>query len=415
VSAARQIEIDAAAVEDAILALARHGAHGETGVWRVAYSPEWSAAQAQVEEWLAAAGLEVRRDAVGNVWGRLEGSEAGPVIATGSHVDSQTPGGRYDGALGIVAAVAGVRALAEQHGRPRRTLEVVSLCEEEASRFRSASFWGSRAITGEVRREHLDDVRDEDGVSIGEAMAAAGLEPERFEEARRDDDLDTFVELHIEQGPRLEEEGYPVGIVTGITGIRHYAVELRGRSDHAGARPMIGRRDPVPGMAEIVLEAVGNALELGPPAVTTVGRIAVEPNLPSAVPDLVRFTVDARHPDAARQERLFARHDETFRRVADARGLDLDVRIPLDLPPAPCDPGLVATFEAAAAEQGVPAMTLHSGAGHDTQRMAKIAKTAMVFVRSKDGRSHTPAEFTSVEDAVAGIRVLAAGLRRLAY
>jgi allantoate deiminase len=413
-STALPIRIDPAAVEEMILELARHGAHGETGVWRVAYSPEWSAAQAQVEEWLTAAGLEVRRDAVGNVWGRLEGSEPGAVIATGSHVDSQTPGGRYDGALGIVAAIAAVRALAEQHGRPRRTLEVVSLCEEEASRFRSASFWGSRAITGEVRREHLHEVRDDDGISIGEAMAAAGLEPERYEEARRDD-IETWVELHIEQGPRLEEDGYPVGVVTGITGIRHYLVELRGRSDHAGARPMIGRRDPVPGLAEIVLGTIGNALELGPPAVTTVGRIAVEPNLASAVADVVRFTVDARHPDAAEQERLFALHDETFRRVADARGLDLDVRLPLDLPPAPCDPGLVATFDAAAAEQGIPAMTLHSGAGHDTQRMAKIAKTAMVFVRSKDGRSHTPAEFTSVEDAVDGIRVLAAGLRRLSY
>jgi allantoate deiminase len=408
------IEIDPVAVEDAILSLARHGAHGETGVWRVAYSPEWSSAQAQVEEWLAAAGLEVRRDAVGNVWGRLEGTEPGPVIASGSHIDSQTPGGRYDGALGVVAAIAAVRALKEQVGPPRRTLEVVSLCEEEASRFRAAGFWGSRAITGETRREHLDEVRDAEGVSIGEAMASVGLDPERFGDARRDD-IDTFVELHIEQGPRLEDEGYAVGIVTGITGIRHYVVELAGRSDHAGARPMLGRRDPMPGMAEIVLNAIGNALELGAPAVTTVGRMEVEPNLPAAVPDLVRFTIDARHPDAAEQERLFGLHEAMMRRVADARGLDLATQIVLDLPPAPCDPATVATFETAAAEERIPVLTLHSGAGHDTQRMSKIARTAMVFVRSKDGRSHTPAELTSVEDAVAGIRVLAAGLRRLAY
>ena len=200
------IEIDGAAVDEAITTLARYGAVGETGVWRTAYSPEWSEAQAQVEEWLRAAGLEVRRDAVGNVWGRLEGTEPGPVIATGSHIDSQTPGGRYDGALGVIAAVIAVRSLAEQHGTPRRTLEVVSLCEEEASRFHAAQFWGSRAITGETRREHLDEVRDADGISIGEAMAAVGLDPERFEEARRDD-IDTFVELHIEQGPRLEEAG----------------------------------------------------------------------------------------------------------------------------------------------------------------------------------------------------------------
>jgi allantoate deiminase len=408
------IEIDPAPVEDAILSLARHGAYGETGVWRAAYSPEWLAAQAEVEERLASAGLEVRRDAVGNVWGRLEGTETGPVIATGSHVDSQTPGGRYDGALGIVAAIAAVGALKEQLGRPRRTLEVVSLCEEEGSRFPSAGFWGSRAITGETRREHLDEVRDAEGVSIGAAMAAVGLDPERFKEARRDD-IDTFVELHIEQGPRLEDEGYSVGVVTGITGIRHYVVELGGRSDHAGARPMIGRRDPMPGMAEIVLGTIANALELGPPAVTTIGRMAVEPNLSAAVPDLVTFTVDARHPVAAEQERLFALHEATFRRVADARGLDLATRVVLDLPPAPCDPATVATFETAAAEEGIAALTMHSGAGHDTQRMSKIARTAMVFVRSKDGRSHTPAEFTSVQDAVDGIRVLAAGLRRLAY
>lgn len=409
-----RIDVDAAEIEDAILTLARYGAYGETGVWRVAYSPEWSAAQAQVEAWCREAELEVRRDAVGNVWGRLEGTEPGRVVATGSHIDSQTPGGRYDGALGVISALAAVRSLKQRFGRPRRTLEVVSLCEEEASRFHAAQFWGSRAVTGEVRDEHLDEVRDADGVSIGEAMGVAGLDPARYREARRDD-IDAFVELHIEQGPRLEEAGYSVGVVSAITGIRHYVVELSGRSDHAGARPMVGRRDPMPGVAEIVLGAIENALKLGAPAVTTIGRMAVEPNIPAAVPDRVIFTVDARHPDPVEQQRLFDLHEETFRRVATGRGLDIVTRVVLDLPPAPCDAGLVATFEAAATEQGVPAMTMHSGAAHDTQRMSKIARTAMVFVRSKDGRSHTPDEFTSVEDAVDGIRVLTAGLRRLAY
>jgi len=409
-----QIGIDPGAVEEALRTLAGFGGYGESGVWRVAYSPEWLAAQEQVETWCSEAGLEVRRDAVGNVWGRFEGSEPGGVVATGSHIDSQTPGGWFDGALGVVSAFLAVKALAERYGQPRRTLEVVSLCEEEASRFHSAQFWGSRAITGEVRERDLSDVRDADGVTIGEAMAAVGLDPTRYREARRDD-VDVFVELHIEQGPRLEEAGYSVGIVDGITGIRHYVIELGGRSDHAGARPMIGRRDPMPGVAEIVLGAIGNALAMGAPAVTTVGRMAVEPNIPAAVPDRVIFTVDARHPDPAQQERLFASHESMFARVAAERGLDLATRVVLDLPPAPCDPGLVETFEAAAAEQGVPTMRMHSGAAHDTQRMSKIARTVMVFVRSKDGRSHTPDEFTSTRDAVDGIRVLAAGLRRLAY
>ena len=144
------IDIDPALVERYIFDLARHGAHGETGVWRVAYSPEWVDAQNQVTEWLEDAGLEARNDAVGNVWGRLAGTEAGPVVATGSHIDSQNPGGRYDGALGVIAGIVALRALREQFGEPRRTLEAVSLCEEEASRFHATNFWGSRAIVGAI-------------------------------------------------------------------------------------------------------------------------------------------------------------------------------------------------------------------------------------------------------------------------
>jgi allantoate deiminase len=408
------IEVDPKLVEGRILALAQYGAHGETGVWRTAYSPEWDAAQSQVETWCRELGLVTRRDAVGNVWGRLEGREPGPVIASGSHIDSQTPGGRYDGALGVIAALTAVRCLQEQAGAPRRTLEVVSLCEEEASRFHAASFWGSRAITGRVAPKDLDEVRDADGTSIGEAMRAVGLDPARVDEARRDD-IETFIELHIEQGPVLEEAGLPVGVVNAITGIRHYVVELTGRSDHAGARPMHGRKDPMVAAAEIVTGVVGNALAMGAPAVTTVGRMYVEPNLPSAVPDRVTFTVDARHPDPAKREELYALHEALIDRVVEERDLLMTRRIVLDLPPCPCNPELVALLERSAVGLGVRSRTMHSGAAHDSQRMAEVARIAMVFVRSKDGRSHTPAEFTSVEDAVEGIRVLAAALHELAY
>src|ERR1044071_7123524 len=198
---------------------------------------------------MAEAGLEVRRDAVGSVWGTLAGSEGGPVIATGSHVDSQTPGGHYDGALGVIAGLVALRTLREQFGTPRRTLEAVSLCEEEASRFHATNFWGSRAIIGAIRPDDAASIRDVDGVSIGDAMLRVGLDPARIPDAARDD-LDTWIELHIEQGPVLEEEGLPVGVVDAITGIRHYVVELTGRSDHAGARPMAGRLDAVAGFAE---------------------------------------------------------------------------------------------------------------------------------------------------------------------
>jgi len=408
------VAVDASLVEQHVFELARHGAFGETGVWRTVYSPEWAAAQEQVASWFADAGLEVRRDAVGNVWGRLSGEEAGSVIATGSHIDSQTPGGRYDGALGVIAALTALRALHAQVGRPRRTVEAVSLCEEEGSRFHAANFWGSRAITGTIAADEPEQMTDFDGVPMADAMRAVGLDPERIPEAVRDD-IDTWIELHIEQGPILEEEELPVGVVDAITGIRHYVVELVGRSDHAGARPMRSRLDPMQGFAEIASGVIGIALEDAPPAVTTVGRVHVEPNLPAAVPDRVTFTVDSRHPDPQKLNEQYARQEQLMKEVAGRRGLEISWQAPLDLPPSLCDPGVVDALEDAAREQGIPFRRMHSGAGHDTQNMARIAKTAMLFVRSEGGRSHTPAEFTTVEDAVAGIRVLAATLHGLAY
>jgi allantoate deiminase len=157
--------------------LARFGAHGATGVWRTVYSPEWLAAQQQLTEWFQAAGLSVRQDAVGNLWGRLEGTAGGRVIATGSHVDSQRPGGQYDGALGITAALLAVKHLRQAYGPPRRPIEVVSLCEEESSRFPTAAYWGSRAITGQVRPEHLTEVRDLTACRSATSCAASASTP----------------------------------------------------------------------------------------------------------------------------------------------------------------------------------------------------------------------------------------------
>jgi allantoate deiminase len=409
-----RIEVDASLVERYLLDLARHGAYGDTGVWRTVYSPEWAAAQDRVAHWFAEAGLEVRRDAVGNVWGQLAGQEEGPVIASGSHIDSQTPGGRYDGALGVIGAIVALRTLGERFGQPQRTIEAVSLCEEEASRFHATNFWGSRAITGSIGPDEPERILDADGVSIADAMRVVGLDPQRIPEAARND-VDTWIELHIEQGPVLEAAELAVGVVDAITGIRHYVVQLVGRSDHAGARPMEGRLDPMAGFAEIVTAVIGVALEAGPPAVTTVGRIQVEPNLPSAVPDSVTFTVDSRHPDPQALKHQHARQEQLMREIAGRRGLDIAWQTPLDLPPCLCDPGIVAALERAGRQQAVPFIRMHSGAGHDTQNMAKIAKAAMVFARSKDGRSHTPAEFTTVHDAAAATGVLAATLYELAY
>ena len=410
----RQIEIDPALIDRYLASLAKFGAYGETGVWRTVYSPAWVAAQDQVATWMEEAGLEVRRDAVGNVWGRLAGSEGGSSIVSGSHIDSQRPGGRFDGALGVIAALAAIRALKEQCGTPRRTLEVVSLCEEEASRFPASNFLGSRAITGAITPEDAEQMIGYDGETMAEAMRAIGLDPARLPEAQRDD-IDIFIELHIEQGPILEQAGVPVAVVTAINSIRHYVVELTGRSDHAGARPMDMRLDPMAGAAEITLGVIDTALRMGRPAVTTIGKMEVEPGGPAIVPEKVTFTIDARHPDPETRLKLFQAHEEWMRAVATRRGLELKWTITTDLIPCVCDPELVRTLQVAATEAGIPFVTMSSGAGHDTQRMANIARVAMLFVQSKGGRSHTPAEFTTTADAVAGIRVLADGLQRLAY
>jgi allantoate deiminase len=341
-------------------------------------------------------------------------SEGGKAIVTGSHIDSQTPGGRYDGILGALAGLVALRALREAFGPPKRTLECLAFCEEENSRFPTAQWWGSRAITGRITPSDPDTVRAFSGETIAEAMRDVGLDPARIPEARRDD-IDSFIELHIEQGPILEQAGLPVAIVTGVTGIRHYLIELHGQQNHAGAFPMDMRRDPMAGFAEIASGLIDTAHRWGRPAVTTVGRVKSIPNGIAVVPGAVEFSLDARHPDPARIGALYASHERMMREVAERRNLEISWEVLNDQPPCVSDPDIIAHMKAAAEAQGVPYMTMASGAGHDTQQMARIAKVAMVFVRSKEGRSHTPDEFSSVADIVEGIKVLTETLYRMAY
>jgi len=410
----RSIAIDAQLVERYILELGAIGAHSGTGVWRTVYSPEWVTAAAQYETWAVEAGLEARRDAVGNVWAKLPGSESGKAIVSGSHIDTQKPGGRYDGALGALAALIALKALREQFGMPRRTLEAVALCEEEGSRFPTAGFWGSRAIVGRINPGDPNHIKGYDGETIAEAMRAVGLDPDRAAEACRDD-IEAFVELHIEQGPVLEHAGVPVAIVDAITGIRHTEVKLTGEQNHAGAFPMDLRRDPMAGFAEITSGLIDHAHRLGRPAVTTIGRCTPYPNAPAVVPQSVTFTIDARHPDLEKRRALYATHEALIKEVAARRGLGVEMRTLFDHEPSLSAPELLRVLGEAAAEQNIRTLTMASGAGHDSQQMAEIAKVAMIFVRSKDGRSHTPEEFSSIEDIVLGVRLLAEGLYKLAY
>jgi allantoate deiminase len=391
------------------------GAIGEQpggGIVRHVYDPAWVAARKQVADWMRGAGLEVREDAVGNLFGRLSGDSARTVL-TGSHIDTVRLGGRYDGALGVLSAFAAVKALKNSLGTPKKSLEVVALCEEEDSRFH-CNFWGTRGMLGLIEASEIGALEDENGVTIGQAMREVGLDPGRFREAVRDD-LDAFVELHIEQGRILFDEHLPLGIVDAITGLYRFRVTVEGRTDHAGTTPMDLRQDALQAATHMARAMTGVIEDAGRPAVITNGWWDVQPGAWNIVPGLVNFSVDLRHPDENLKQRLAAQVRGRCDEIAREHGVSVAYEVVGDVLPMSMNADVKAEIQAAADELGVKWIPMISGAGHDSQVMATGVPTAMLFVPSVEGRSHSAAEYTSPEDAARGATVLAAALRRLSY
>ena len=380
------------------------GAQPDGGTYRGLYDDAWATAVERVERWLKDAGLKTRRDAVGNLWGRVEGTDKGRSIVTGSHIDTVRRGGRLDGALGIVAGLTAVESLLNEKGKPRRTLEVVAICEEEGSRFKT-NFWGSRAITGSI--DHLDP-------DIAAAMPERGLDPARVASAARDD-IDTFVELHIEQGAVLESSGAAVAVVSAIVGTAHLEITATGRPDHAGTTPMAMRQDALAGAAAMIQAIESLARSLGAPAVATVGKIRAEPDQINVIPGRVVFTVDLRHADLGARRALEERIRSICGIVASERGLKLEIRVLQEKPPVPMHPEVKSVLARAATESGARATELVSGAGHDAQILAARCKVGMLFVPSIGGRSHCPEESTSPEHLELGTNVLRQALQIIAY
>jgi allantoate deiminase len=407
------IQIDAVILQQYLDALGSIGWQTEGGIIRPVYSAAWVQARGQVAAWMRAAGLEVRGDAVGNLFGRLRGRDDSKTILTGSHLDTVPRGGKFDGALGILAGLVALRLLREQAGQPRRSVEVVALCEEEGSRF-EAHYWGTRAMLGLVEADELARLRDEQGMSIAEAMRGAGLSPERYREAMRHD-LEAFLELHIEQGRVLYEERIHLGIVEAIVGLQHRRITVRGRADHAGTTPMAMRRDALQGAAHMAIEITRLVEQEGRPAVVTLGKWSVKPGAVNVVPEEASFSIDVRHPDEDTKQRLAAAMLARCEAIALERGLTLSSEITSDSLPSRMDAALQAMLVQAAESCGASWKAMPSGAGHDSQEMARHLPTAMLFVPSLEGRSHSAAEYTSQEDAALGATVLATALRQLAY
>jgi hydantoinase/carbamoylase family amidase len=382
---------------------ARIGAD-DGGVSRFAWTPEL----ARANEWLVGRlqelGLETEIDAAGNVFGRWEGGE-GTAVLVGSHLDTVPRGGRYDGALGVVAALEVVRTLKREGISLRRPLWIVSFNDEEGSRFQTGML-GSRAFIGDL------DPEDWRRRGVADAMAAGGFDFERLGEAKAVDRVGAYLELHIEQGPVLEQEGLDLGIVSGIAGLLGFRVRLSGEANHAGTTPMASRRDALAGASRIVLELREEARSRGD-MTANVGILTVAPGGFNVIPGTAEFTIDARAGDAdtfARAEK-FVR--DTLERVAAEEQLDLEVTKTHRKPPTPLDPGLQELLAQGVAAEGATARSLPSGAGHDAMVLAKHVPAAMLFVPSRAGISHSPDEYTSPEQCELGARVLARAVRAL--
>ena len=384
------------------------------GVTRLLYTSSWANAQRFLADVMAEAGLTPRFDAVGNLYGRLSGTDPDDkVVLTGSHVDTVRSAGQYDGAYGIVAGIAALSYLKKTYGAPRRPLEVVSFCEEEGSRFPLA-YWGSGHVSGLYDWRSGADMADEDGVTLGEAMRDCGFGREELGECRRDD-LAAFVELHIEQGMVLERMEKKIGIVETIVGQRRYAVTLEGAANHAGTTPMTMRQDAAAGAAECIVRLEALASRWGEPLVATVGKIEARPNTPNVIAGAVDFTLDIRHADEWRLNAFSELALSEIERIALRRRLRHKITPWLATKPVPMNPALTRSAERVCQHLILPYRRMVSGAGHDAQVIAPLCPTAMIFVPSRGGISHSPSEYTEPRLLADGVAVLAAMLYELAY
>jgi allantoate deiminase len=388
-----------------LLELAEIGKHEEGGVARLSFTPEERAAKDLVSSYMREAGLAVREDAAGNLFGRREGrNPEAPAVLMGSHVDSVLNGGDFDGPLGVLGGIEVLQSMREEGVETERPVEVVAFTDEEGARF-SLGMIGSRALAGSLSGEDLRH-EDREGVPVEEAMRRAGLDPDRVGEAARSpDSLAAYLELHIEQGRVLEGEGLPVGVVTGIAGPVWLNLSFSGEAGHAGTTPMGARRDALAAAAEVVGVVEEEASATGS-TVGTVGRVGARPGGINIIPGGADLSVDLRDIDEAVRDRVEGRIRERAGEACGRRGVGLEFEELQRLPPVPCSEEIRAAVAAACEREGIRPYSLPSGAGHDGMHVAELCPMGMIFVRSKNGISHNPKEWSSREDCEAGCNVL---------
>jgi len=366
-------------------------------------TPAWRAAGDAVEGWMGAAGMTTRRDAIGNVIGRLEGTGPGTFVL-GSHLDTVVDAGRYDGPLGVLVAIACAQRMSDEGRNPPFALEIVAFADEEGVRYGTA-YLGSAAFAGTLDPSLLERT-DANGISMADAIAAIGGDPTALARARRDPaDLLGYCEVHIEQGPVLEDEDVAVGVVTAIAGQTRARATFAGSPGHAGTVPMAMRHDALPAAAEWIL-AVEELARAGDGLVATVGDARIDPGAANVIPGQVILALDVRHADDATRAAAAAELRSRVDAIARARDLRSAWTPMQDNPAVTCSPALTDALAGAVAAAGHRVVRLPSGAGHDAVAMAAIAPVAMLFVRCAGGISHHPAESVGADDVAAAIDVL---------
>jgi N-carbamoyl-L-amino-acid hydrolase len=395
--------IDGKRLWDSLMAMAEIGATPKGGVKRLTLTEVDKAGRDRFRGWCEALGLTVRVDAIGNMFARREGRDPSRLpVLLGSHLDSQPSGGKFDGALGVIAGLEVMRSLNDLGIVTEAPVELVNWTDEEGSRF-GHSLMGSGAWAGVYPLEKVYGLQDVDGVSVDQALTAIGY---KGEHPAKPFPADAYFELHIEQGPILEKEGKRIGVVTGAQAQVWYDAVVTGQDAHAGTTPPSARRDALVCAARII-DLVDRMMRArGEDGRGTVGQLHVLPNSRNVVPGEVRFSVEFRHPDYAEIERLAAQFPREAGFLARDCGTPLELTELFRLPAQPFDPACVDLVRQAAARLGLPAREIVSGAGHDAVYVARSVPTAMIFTPCKDGLSHNEAESIEPGEAEAGCQVL---------
>ncbi|QUW20421.1 Zn-dependent hydrolase [Sporosarcina sp. Marseille-Q4063] len=381
------------------------------GVTRLTYSKEDLQARNFIKEKMIEYGLEVSEDGFGNIFGKLEGTSPDkPSVIVGSHFDSVPNGGAYDGTAGVVVGLEVAALFKENNVQPTYPLEIIALVEEEGSRF-GGGLMGSRGMMGMLSDEDFKKLADKDGVLAEDAMLTIGLDPLK-KKVRDHETIRAFLELHIEQGPILEEKGIQVGIVESIVGLTQLEVTVQGQAGHAGTTPMNRRSDALVSAAQIIGDLPELATSIGEGTVITTGRLNVYPNGANVIPDKVTFTIDIR---AGKEENILEAVRRTNERIATGqeKGIHISVEEMLYIQPKFLDENIRSILKETSDALEITNCNMQSGAGHDAMVLSDFTACGMVFIPSKDGLSHCPEEWSDASDLAAGTNILFETVKRL--